>query len=73
MDVQAIRPVDPAELPELVEQAVAIADGAMLSEDDRAILLPLIYGTLTARVVIPPMPAIMNGAGLRLPPGLGGL
>lgn len=73
MDATAIRPVDPAELPALVEEAVQIADDAQLSDGDRALLLPLIYGTLTARVVLPAMPALLNGRDLRLPPGLGGV
>lgn len=59
MEHVAVRPVDPAELPELVEQAVAIADGAELTDADRAALLPQIFGALTARAIFPQMPSVL--------------
>lgn len=66
MQYTAVRPVDPAELPELVEQAVAIADGAELSDADRAALLPVIFGTLTARAIMPEMPTVNAGDAARI-------
>lgn len=55
MDSVAVRPVDPAELPALVAEAVEIADAADLSDGDRTLLLPAIFGVLTARAVFPAM------------------
>lgn len=59
MDYDAVRPVDPAELPSIVADAVQIADDAALSPEDRAVLLPLIYGTLSARAIMPKMPTAL--------------
>lgn len=58
----AVRPVDPADVPEHVEQAVAIADAADLTPADRAVLLPAIFNVLTARAIFPAMPTVGVGA-----------
>lgn len=56
----AVRPVDPSEVPDIVVEAVAIADGANLSDADRAVLLPAIFNVLTARAIFPAMPALTD-------------